>query len=149
MILDYEQELTLAGGHDTDFAAGTEYGSKPYDQKAAADAAVGEPIHAYMQVLVADVNQAATIQIDIVASDTGASGGNEVVLCTRTFANANLTVAEGVRRVGICVPGKTPYRYLAAKITTAVGTADGGSLTKVWLGKASDHAPQNDGVNIG
>jgi len=149
MIQDYEQELTVAGGHNTNFAAGSEYGTKPYDKKGSHDANTGEPIHAFMQILGADVDNLTSLKIDIVDSTTGASGGTETVVGSRTFLLADLTQAAGVRRIDILNPGLAARRYLAAKLTVAGTTPTAGALCKVWLAKATDVAPQNAGVNIG
>jgi hypothetical protein len=148
MITDYTQELTASAGHPIDFAAGSEYGSKPYDLKAAGqDPAVGEPLQVFMQVVDADVDNLDSLTVAVV-SDTDGAGTSEVVVLSKSYALAALTTALGVRRVGVIPAGVITKQYLTAKLTTVgAGTATQGKV-KVWLAKASDVSPQNNGANI-
>lgn len=149
MIKDFDQELTLAGGHDLAFATGDEYGSRPYDKGLAAagvnDPAVGEPLHVMCE-LVESFIETNAVTVALVA-DTDGAGAGEVVLASRVFADGELDEAteETVYRVGTVSPGDigaTAKRYLTAKISTN-GTTPTTGLMKVWLQKGTDVTPAN------
>jgi hypothetical protein len=132
MLMDYEQELTTADGQAI---TATAYGTKPYDQKGAADAAVGEPLHVLMQVLGANFNSLTSLLVEVYGDDDGA-GTNEVSLVSKSFTLAQLTTALGVRRVGIVPPG-TRKKFLRAKFTVT-GTNPSTGKIAVWLAKGAD-----------
>lgn len=137
MLQDYEQELTTAGGQAITANA---YGTKSYDQKAAADAAVGEPLHVFMQVVSANFNTLTSLDIALVGDDDGA-GANEVTVVTKNFLAAELTTALGVRHVGIASPG-VKKKFYRAKFTVNGSNPSTGAL-KVWLAKGVDVSRAN------
>lgn len=144
MLLDYDQELTLAGGHVVDFAAGSEYGSRPYDLMAAGqDPAVGERLAAFYQVKVATINTLTSLTIAIV-NDTDGAGGSEVVVASKSVLQAALLVANGVVRIGDIDPAQIALRYLTLKLTVVGSTPTTGQLS-AFLVKGDDQAPQNVG----
>lgn len=152
MLLDYGQELTEDGGLnmgakalDTDF-----YGDKPYDLGSASpgDAAVGERITCYFQVLDADFDDITSADISVVNDEDGA-GTNEVVLLTETVALADLTVAAGVRRLGTIEPGLITKQYLAGKVRMTGGSApENEAKVKIFFQVGDDVAPANAGRTI-
>lgn len=142
MILDYEQELTTANGQAI---TGNAYGTKPYDQKSAHDGAVGEPLDVFMEC-TENFDQLTSLDVILVNDDDGA-GSNEVVLVTKNFLAAALTVAAGVRRVGRVSPGVAAKRYLTAKLGVN-GTDPNNGKIRVWFTKGSDMSPSNAGTSL-
>lgn len=149
MIQDYEQELTVDGGHDLDgFAAGTAYGARPYDRMAAGgDDGVGEKLAAYMQIVGADTDLLTSLAVALV-TDTDGAGGSAVVLCTKTFLAAALLVANGVQFVGYADPLVAMKRYLTARLVVVGTTPTADSYCKVWFEKGDDRVPHNSGLTI-
>jgi len=143
MIIDYEHELTSAGGQL--FNASPEYGSKPYDQGVTSpgDPAVGEPLEFWIQVDDANSDVATYYDVDLVCSSTGASGGSEEVVVTRRLLTAAL-LAGTSHMIGRVPPHLCTRRYLAAKLTPDSGTPTTGKI-KAWLQKSSDGTPANAG----
>ncbi len=133
MLQDYEHELTTAGGQAV---TATAYGTKPYDQKAAADAGVGEPLSMFFQITTADLNNATSYTIELYGDDDGA-GTNEVAVLSKSYALAALTVALGIRRVGIVPPG-TRKKFYRAKWTRVGGSDSNQGKIVAWLAKGSD-----------
>lgn len=148
MIHDYEQELTTAGGQLFDAAdTASEYGTKPFDMKAAGiDPAVGEKLQLAFRLVDADSDVGTSLQFDVVESTTGAAGGTEVVVGTKTVAVAGLTTAAGNFYIGID-QGQISKRYLALKVTTAGSAATAGKIS-AWLVKGSDAIPKNAGITV-
>jgi hypothetical protein len=142
MIIDYEQELTTAGGQAV---TANGYGTKNYDQKGPVDGALGAPLHAFMQVVGANFNNLTSLDIAIVGDDDGA-GTNEVVILTKNFLLAALTTALGVRRLGILPPG-TRKKFLREK-HTVTGTAPTTGKIVVWFSKGDDVAPANQAFTL-
>lgn len=141
-LQDYELWFTAVAG---EACAGNTYGSKSIDQKAAADAAVGEPLAAFVQCKT-DVNNLTSLQCDLVADDDGA-GTNEVVLASRTLTLAQLNT-NATFLVGLARPGAGERRHLRIKFTEN-GTDDSGSgRIAAWATKASDPSPVNKGVTF-
>jgi hypothetical protein len=138
MLMDYEQELTTAGGQAV---TANGYGTKNYDQKGAADAAVGEKLNAFYKVAVADFNNLTSMDIAIVGDDDGA-GTNEVVIATKNVTLANLTKAKGVQRIAT-LPVGTRKRFYRMKFTVN-GTAPAAGKIVGWLSSGDDDAPANN-----
>jgi len=149
MIFDYEQELTVANGHDIAAIGNnaTVYGSRPYDLKAAGVNANIGGLTLMFQILGADVTTATSIAIGLV-TDTDGAGTGAVTLLSRVYAIAALTVAAGVQEVGLIPsPGVAFKRYLTAQFI-AVGDPAGAAFCKVWIKRGLYQLPQNTGVNI-
>jgi hypothetical protein len=143
MLMDYEQELTTAGGQAI---TATAYGSKPYDQKGPADAAIGDADTSLLfKVTGADFNTLTSMDIALTADDDGA-GTNEVTVLTKNFTLAQLTQALGTRRVGVVPPG-TRKRFFRVKCTVN-GSAPSQGKIKAWLGTGDDAAPANNVFTI-
>lgn len=138
MLIDYEQELTTAGGQ---VVTANGYGTKSYDQKGAADVAVGSAVEAFMKVTVANFNTLTSMDIAIVGDDDGA-GTNEVTLITKNFLLAALTTALGVRSLGRLARGQRK-KFLRSKFTVNGSAPSAGSKLTVWLSKGSDVARAN------
>jgi hypothetical protein len=145
MILDYEQELSAAGGQLFNASDGnSEYGSKPYDLKATSpgDPAVGEPLDVFAQV--DDANSDVGTSYDIaVVNDTDGAGTSEVSLVSRTILVAALLLGT-THFIGRIAPHLASKRYLTAKVTTHGGTPTTGKM-KIWLQKSGDGIPVNAG----
>jgi hypothetical protein len=147
MILDYEMELTAAGGQLFNAADGlSEYGAKPYDLKATApgDPAHGEPLDVFAQVDDANSDVGTSLDIALV-NDTDGAGGSEITtgMPSITVPRAALLVGTP-HRVGRVSPGLCTKRYLTPKVTTHGDPATVGKL-KIWLQKAADGVPANAG----
>lgn len=144
MILDYEQELSAAGGQLFNAADGNaEYGSKSYDMMAAGiDPSAGEPIIAVFKVHDANSDVGTSLDLEITADDDEAAT-NEVSLAKETILVASLT-AETIHYVGPLALSKiaSTNRYIRAKVTTHGSAATAGKL-KVWLQKGRDAVPLN------
>lgn len=141
MIQDLELYLTPEAGVA---CAGDAYGSRPVDQLAEADAAIGEPLHCFVQCKT-DVDNLTSLQCDLVADDDG-EGTGEVVLATRTLSLAQLNT-KAPFYVGTANQGASK-RFLNIKFTEN-GTDDSGSgRVAAWLVKAGDYVPQNAGVTF-
>lgn len=138
MIIDYEQELTTLNGQ---VVTANGYGTKSYDQKGAADAAVGEALEAFMKVTVADFNTLTSLDIAIVGDDDGA-GTNEVTVLTKNFLLAALTTALGVRSLGR-LPRGTRKKFYRVKFTVNGSAPSAGSKLAVWLAKDDDVSRAN------
>lgn len=144
MLIDYEQELTVADGEL--FVAANTYGDKPYDLKAAGiDPALGDPLVAFFKVVGANSDVGTSHTIAIVTDSTSASATAEVVALSKTVAVADLTTAKGCQLLGVIPPGLATKRYLKAKVTTTGTDATAGKL-KIWLQKGLDALPQNNVV---
>jgi hypothetical protein len=156
MILDYEQELTTASGQT--FADGaTGYGTKLYDMKAAgdttneigqADAAIGEPLECLYMCSAAS-SAVSGVVISLIADTDGAGGSAVTLLTSANLVAATLTVALGVRSLGIVRPGlitKT-LRYLTLRVVAA--GSGGNTYLKAWLVKATDGIRANKAGIIG
>lgn len=138
MLQDYEQEFTTAGGQ---VVTANSYGTKSYDQKGVGDAAVGEPVEAFMQVSVANFNNLTSLDIAIVGDDDGAGTG-EVTVLTKNFLLAALTTALGVRSLGR-LPRGTRKKFYRAKFTVNGAAPGAGSKLTVWFAKGSDISRAN------
>lgn len=148
MIIDYEQELTSAGGQAMDHAAGDAYGSKPYDMKATApgDPAVGESLAAFMKITEAySAGTGMTSITAAVVNDTDGAGTSEVVATSKSILLAALTI-NSLHFIGYVSPNLCSKRYLTAKVTTVGGNPGAGSV-KMWVQKASDAFPINAGIS--
>jgi hypothetical protein len=139
MLIDYEQELTTKDGQDLAGVA-SGYGTKSYDQKAAADAAVGEPLEAFFKIVDANVDAATSILFSIVGDDDGA-GTNEVTILSKSFALAALTTALGVRSIGRLPRGTSKKHYRFKWAVTGANPTQGAIVA--WLSKGSDAARAN------
>lgn len=154
MLLDHEQFLTVDGGHVVDFAAGSQYGAKPYDLKAAGsglyngnDPAVGEPLDVWARV-TENFNNLTDLVVDLGHDSDGAGTGWASVLpAAKTITLANLTTAVGIQRVGTVLPGVITKRYLTPKLTVSGSTPTTGKID-VWFTKATHGAPANKGVTL-
>lgn len=142
MIQDFELYLTPAAGSA---CAGNTYGDRSVDQKAAADAAIGEGLDCFVQCKT-DVDNLTSLTVDLVADDDGA-GTNEVVVATRSLTLAQLNT-NAVFFIGRVRPGAAEKKHYRIKYTE-VGTDDSGTgRIAAWLNKATDYAPRNAGTSI-
>lgn len=141
MILDYQQELTTAGGQL--FTAAAPYGTRPLDLLTTGiDPAIGDPLVCCWRVYGADSDVGTSQEIEIYDSTTGASGGSETEIATSgAITRANLTVAKGIRSFAI-PKGSITREFLAVKVAT-VGTDPTAGKLKVWLQKGIDATPSN------
>jgi hypothetical protein len=143
MLIDYEQELTAAGGQAI---TATAYGTKPYDQKGPADAGLGDTDASLLfKVVGADFNTLTSMDIALTADDDGA-GTNEVTVLTKNFLLASLTKAAGVRRVGVVPPG-TRKRFFRVKCTVN-GSAPSQGKIQAWIASGDDSTPANIAFTI-
>lgn len=141
MIRDYEQELTTAGGQAITADA---YGTKNYDQKAAADPAVGEPLFALFEVNTT-FTDLTSLNLSV-RMDSDGAGTDEVTKVTKnvTLASGNLDSGLGPQLIGVVPPG-TSLRYLRAHFDS-VGTDPTAGNVTVWLVKGVDALPENLGA---
>jgi hypothetical protein len=139
MIQDYELELTTKDGQDI---TATAFGTKAIDLKAAQDAAAGEPLNVFMQVVDADFDNLTSLDVAIIAA-TDSTGTSPTTVLTKNYLLAALTTALGVRRVGTLPPGAASKQYLLAKMTVN-GSAPANGAIKVWIAPGLNVAPAND-----
>jgi hypothetical protein len=140
-ILDYDDELTTAGGQAVTAAA---IGTRVKDGGAAKDWGSGEELYAYARVTGdAASNPTTSMTIDIVGADNAALTTNPVVLATATVPVAALT-ANSLHRLG-CLKGGSNKRYLGVRFTPNGGDATTG---KIKVGLIPESARPQDGVNF-
>lgn len=138
MILDYDNELTTAGGQAV---TANSIGTKVLDGNKAKDWGAGEPVIPFVRIPEA-FNNLTSLQIDFVGADNAALTTNAVVLATKTILLAALTV-NSLHAFGSLAAGANK-RYFGVKFTVS-GTAP--TLGKVIAGLTQvDQRPQN-GVN--
>jgi hypothetical protein len=148
-IMDYEQELSTAGGQLFNAADGNpEYGARALDMKVAGfgNPAIGEPLSALFEVVDANSDVGTSLDLEIVADDDGA-GTNAVSLGKKSAVLvANLTrYARHVVQLDPTAAIAATNQYLAAKVTTHGTPATTGKI-RVSLLKGTYAVPVNPGV---
>jgi hypothetical protein len=140
-ILDYDDELTTAGGQAV---TATAIGTRVKDAGAAKDWGAGEELFAYARVTGdAASNPTTSMTITIEGADNAALSSNAVVLATTTVLVAALT-PNSLHRIGPLKPGSNK-RYLGCRFTPVGGDATTG---KFKVGLALESALPQDGVHF-
>jgi hypothetical protein len=143
MILDYDDELTTAGGQNMDGAASI--GTKVKDAGKARDWGAGQDITPYMRVTsTADSDVATSMQVDFIGADNAALTTNPVVLSTKTILKAALT-KNSVHRFPPLASGSNK-QFFGVKFTPAGGNQASGAKAICGLMSDPDSGAQ-DGVN--
>lgn len=141
-ILDYDDELTTAGGQTVTVTA---IGTRVKNGTVAKDWGAGSPLFAYLRVptAFASGDGATGMQVDLVAAANATLDSGAVVLSTRTIPIASLgenavlelpPLMSGVRK-----------QYLGIKFTPVGGTFNAG---KVKAGLIENSAKVADGLNF-
>lgn len=144
-INDRECQLTAEAGDS--FTTGTTYGSKFFDMGAAGvDAARGEPLECFVQVMTVTETVTTSIAIALIADTDGAGGSAAELLDTGVVltaaATTYLTTARGVQSLGIVRPNMiaSTLRYLSLRVIASGGVY----VLRAWLAKAANSNPQNE-----
>jgi hypothetical protein len=147
-INDRECMLTAEAGDS--FTTGTTYGAKFFDMGAAGvDAARGEPLEAFIQVITVTETVTTSIAIALIADTDGAGGSAAELLDTGVVltaaATTYLTVARGVQSLGIVRPNMitATLRYLSLRVIASGGVY----VIRAWITKATNSQPQNVAAN--
>jgi hypothetical protein len=144
MILDYDDELTTAGGQNMDGAASI--GTKVKDAGKARDWGAGADVTPYMRITsAADSDVTTSFTVDFIGADDVALTSNPVVLSTKSILKAALT-KNTVHRFPPLASGSNK-RYFGVKFTPVGGNQASGAKAIVGLMSDPDSGAQ-DGVNF-